>query len=644
MNFILPIGATITPAGTRFRVWAERAQQVDVVLYQGDQPGDSYAMQPTGAGYYELLLPNVGAGTQYMYRLDGATNRPDPVSRFQPLGVHGPTQVVDPAVFSWNDSDWRGLALEDAVIYELHIGTFTPEGTFDSAIEKLDQLVELGVSAIEIMPVADFPGRWNWGYDGVSLFAPSRAYGGPEALRRLVDAAHKRGLAVVLDVVYNHFGPDGNYLRDFSLHYFTHKHTTPWGDALNFDDVEAEHVRSFFTSNACYWANEYHLDGLRLDATHAIKDDSPTHILAEIAASVRASLPVDRQFLLIAEDERNEPGLVRGRGDIATRRPDDPASATERSPQSLELSRQPPTPNYGLDALWADDFHHQVRVALTGEQEGYFGDYSGSVKDLVATLRQGWFYTGQQSQNLGAARGAPADDVAPPAFVYHIQNHDQVGNRAIGDRLSSAVSLEAYRAATVLLLCTPYLPMLWQGQEWAASTPFLFFTDHNAELGRLITEGRRREFERFAAFAGEQVPDPQAESTFLESKLNWAEREQPPHDGILQLYHDLLHLRRRAPALQTRSRDSFDVEAIGEDGLMITQRGDDQTLLFVINLRGKHNYTLPVPHWNVVLSSEEARYGGANSTQLLQNAASFEGPGALALQAVQPPSAAPHSL
>ena len=644
MAYRLPIGANVTPDGTHFRVWAAIVQAVDVVVYAADGGVRVSPMQPAGDGFYTAELAGVAAGTRYSYRLNGVDDRPDPASRFQPAGVHGPSEVVDPAGFAWNDRDWRGVALEDAIIYELHVGTFTSEGTFDAAIAKLDALCNLGVTAIEIMPVADFPGERNWGYDGVCLFAPSRAYGGPAGLRRLVAAAHVRGLAVLLDVVYNHFGPDGNYLRQFSAQYFTHHHTTPWGDALNFDDVGSEPVRAFFSANACYWANEYHLDGLRFDATHTIKDDSPTHILAEIVATVRQSLAPDRQFLFVAEDERNEPMLVRSPQPPPSPQPEgrsqEPGARGQESGNRNPEPRPPTPAGYGLDAVWADDFHHELRVALTGEREGYYSDYSGSTADLAATLRQGWFFSGQRSAWLDHPRGAPANDIAPPAFLHAIQNHDQVGNRALGDRLNAVIGLDAYRAASALLLCSPYLPMLWAGQEWAATTPFLFFTDHNPELGKLVTEGRRREFERFAAFAGEQVPDPQAEDTFLRSKLDWGERTSAPHAGVLRLHRDLLRLRRESPALRARGRDTFAVEPLGDAGLVLTQRGGGETLLLVVNLRGAQRYPLDAhiaapaaQRWATLLSTEDPQYGGDGDARLDGTSAIFAGLGALLLRA-----------
>ena len=642
MNWNLPIGAQPKQGGTRFRVWAPNARHVEVVLYAGQREPQSYALAPEDGGYFAGHIAGMHAGARYMYRLDGGTPRPDPAARFQPDGVHGPSQVIDPASFAWTDGGWCGVALEDLVIYELHVGAATEAGSFDALIERLDQVSALGATAIELMPVADFPGERNWGYDGVCLFAPARAYGGPDALRRLVDAAHARRLAVILDVVYNHLGPDGNYLRQFSTSYFTNRHTTPWGEALNFDGPGSRPVRDFFIANALYWAHEYHFDGLRLDATHAILDDSPTHILAEIAATVRESLPANRAFVFIAENENNDPTLIRPSQEQRTKNKEQDDQRLFSVPCSLFSGA-----GYGLDAVWADDFHHQIRVALAGDRDGYYADYTGTAADLATTLRQGWFYTGQPSAFLGRPRGAKADDIAPPHFIHCIQNHDQVGNRALGDRLGHAIDLAAYRAASALLLLSPYTPLLWMGQEWAATTPFLYFTDHHAELGRLVTEGRRAEFAGFSAFGGDQVPDPQDPATFARSKLRWDERERPPHVSILQLYRDLLGLRKRLPALQNRSRDSFTVAPIGEHALALRRAGagGQADVLVLVNLHGAlaiglgDQLGLAPPAgqaWAPLLDSEELRYGGRGGARLTMRAATdpvFEmsGPGAVVL-------------
>lgn len=616
-RWTLPIGAQPDGDGTRFRVWAASARRVEVVLYRDGEPVAAHALAAAGDGYFAGRVAGVGPGARYMYRLDGGDPRPDPASRFQPDGVHAPSQVVDPAAFGWTDQGWRSVALEDLVIYELHVGAATPRGDFDALIERLDDIRALGATVIELMPVADFPGERNWGYDGVCLFAPARAYGGPDALRRLVDAAHARGLGVLLDAVYNHLGPDGNYLRQFSVAYFTDRHITPWGAALNFDGPDSRPVREFFAANACYWACEYHIDGLRLDATHALRDDSPTHILAEIAARARAALPPGRRFLLSAEDDRNDPMLI----------------------------RPPAQGGYGLDALWADDFHHQVRVALAGDRQGYYADYGGVADDLAATLRQGWFYTGQHSAVAGRPRGASVSDIAPPRLIYCIQNHDQTGNRARGERLNHDIGLDAYRAAVALLLLAPYTPLLFMGQEWAADSPFLFFTDHHAELGRQVTEGRRAEFAYFSAFAGSDVPDPQALDTFLRSKLRWEERDNPANAGVLWLHRDLLRLRRDHPALRERSRESFAVAALGEYALALRRESGApaDALLLIVNLRGAlwidlraRPETRPPAgrRWAALLDSEDPGYGGRGAALLAGDGAALDlvGPGATLLQ------------
>jgi maltooligosyltrehalose trehalohydrolase len=419
-----------------------------------------------------------------------------------------------------------------------------------------------------------------------------------DGLKRLVDAAHAQGLAVIQDVVYNHLGPAGNYLRDFSRDYFTHRHHTPWGDALNFDGPNSHGVREFFINNALYWAHEYHVDGLRLDATHAIIDDSPVHMLQELNQRLRDSLPAGRHFVIMAEDGRNEATLAR------------PVDAG----------------GYGLDGIWADDFHHAVRVTLTGEHEGYYREYEGGADEIVTTLRDGWFYQGQPTKRTGEPRGTPAGDLSPLAFVHCIQNHDQIGNRALGERLNHDVPSEAFRAASALLLLSPYMPLLFMGQEWAASTPFLFFTDHDPELGRLVTEGRRKEFKHFTAFSGEQVPDPQAVSTFENSKVNWAERSEQPHAGMWALYKDLIDLRKTQPACRNFAREGFRVQPLGAGALALRREpaAGGSPLLLVVNLRGSLHTQLPAElaggrQWEIILDTEARSYspneGGSDSSR-----------------------------
>jgi glycogen operon protein len=598
-----PVGASVEGDGTRFRVWAPGHRSVDVVLY-GPDAERVVPMQAEGEGYFAAHVPGVGAGARYKLRLDGGDTFPDPASRSQPDGVHEASEVVDPTAFRWTDGAWKGMPLEDMVIYELHVGTVTEEGTFDALVHRLDDLVALGATAIEPMPVCAFPGERNWGYDGVGLYAVTHAYGGPEGLRRLVDAAHARGLAVVLDVVYNHFGPEGNYLPAFTNgKIFTEAHHTPWGAAINYDGEGSRAVRELVILNALHWAHEYHVDGLRLDATHAILDDSPQHLLAELAERVRASLPADRPFVLIAEDDRNERAVV-----------------TPASEGGL-----------GLDGVWADDFHHQVRVRTAGDRESYFADFTGSVRDLAATLRKGWFFEGQLARHRGEERGTPAADIPPRAFVHCIQNHDQVGNRPLGDRLHDVVGLPAYRAASALLLLSPYTPMLWMGQEWAASTPFQYFTDHPEELGKLVTEGRRNEFKSFTAFSDptnrERIPDPQSPETFRRSVLRWDERTRAPHAGVLELYRVLLRLRRQHPALRRRGREDFAVVPLGEDGVALRRRGaPGEPDLLVIAAFGDVlvanlatlDETRPEAGWRILLATEEARFGGESGGRLAQ--------------------------
>jgi maltooligosyltrehalose trehalohydrolase len=570
------LGALAELEATTFRVWAPERQSIEVVFdavvatepmsagtpaevgaglsrpIAGDtrltpvpwtfSPSDTRALRREAEGYWSSTFSDIPVGTLYKYRLDGRDDHvfPDPASRFQPFGVHGPSQVIDPSSFQWTDVSWMPASLDDVVFYELHIGTFTPEGTFRAAIDRLPYLKRLGITAIEIMPVGDFPGERNWGYDGVAIFAPARCYGAPDDLRALVDAAHAFGLAVHLDVVYNHFGPDGAYANAFSPYYFSSAHPSPWGAGVNLDSEHSAQVRCFFIENALHWVTEYHVDGLRLDATHAIVDDSPTHFLAELTATVRAR--ADRPVTFVAEDHRNLSRML---------------EPVDRG-------------GFGIDGVWADDFHHQVRVHTTGEREGYFADYNGSVVDLATTLRQGWFYAGQPSLRSGVARGTDPSSIEPRQFVVCTQNHDQVGNRADGGRLHHQIDPAVYRALSALMLLAPQTPLLFMGQEWAATTPFLFFTDHHDELGRQVTEGRRGEFAAFAAFREPHeraaIPDPQASSTFERSRLLWDEIERAPHARVYRLYERLIAFRRTlAPA----RRDVYAIDVLDEHTLAV---------------------------------------------------------------------------
>ncbi len=524
-----PLGALPHDDGVQFRVWAPTANSLDLMLDEADAP---LPLTADAHGYFERFVEGVAPGTHYQYRLDGDGPFPDPASRFQPEGVHGPSMVVDPAAYVWSDDDWAGRDRGDLVIYELHVGTFTEAGTFAGVREKLRYLKDLGVTAIELMPVADFPGDRNWGYDPAALYAPSRAYGTPDALRALVDAAHQEELAVLLDVIYNHLGPDGAYLASFAP-MFTDKHDTPWGQAMNLDDAHSKGVRHLFIDNAIHWLREYHIDGLRLDATHALKDESDPHFLAELNDRIRAEVDGPRRHL-IAEDPRNINTLLMSREDGG----------------------------FGLDGIWTDDFHHQVRHLTAGDDEGYFSSYTDhTAEELAITVRDGWYYRGQVFPSRGEPWGTDPSGIDLDQCVICIQNHDQVGNRPTGARLHGEIPLPAYRAASALLLFAPETPLLFMGQEWAATTPFLFFTDHNEELGELVREGRREEFADFSGFDG-TVPDPQDPATFERSQLNWDEPDRGRHARTRALYRDWLDLRADLD-------DSVETEAHGDFGLIV---------------------------------------------------------------------------
>lgn len=586
------IGASVDGPVTRLRVWAPGHAHVELVIESGARRGDELAMTAQPLGYFELSVEQVGAGDRYRYRVDGAGPFPDPASRSQPDGVHGASAVVDAGTFGWTDQAWEGVPPERLVLYELHVGTFTPEGTWRAAIERLPYLQALGVTAIELMPVADFPGARNWGYDGVALYAPARCYGAPDDLRALVDAAHAAGIAVWLDVVYNHVGPDGAYLFAFSPYYFTDRYPSPWGKSVNLDGPHADEVRALLVDNALAWVHDFHIDGLRLDATHAMRDASQRHFLAELAARVR-SADAGRPVTVVAEDHRNLAAMIR------------PEAAG----------------GWGLDGVWADDFHHQVRRALAGDGDGYYADYSGTTADLARTIEQGWFFTGQHSAYLDEPRGTDPGGLPPRAFVICLQNHDQIGNRAFGERLHHQIDLAAWRAVSVLLLTAPQTPLLFMGQEWAASTPFLYFTDHHDDLGRQVTAGRRREFARFAAFADPavraRIPDPQAPATCEASRLRWDERLHPPHAGVLRLYAALLALRRAEPALQAAAHGPVTAMAPDADSLQLSRPSADGWFAIIVRLRGSGTVAVTIEgaetarrpgDWSLVLSSEDAAF------------------------------------
>lgn len=500
-------GPVLSGNGTTFRLWAPLQDRVRLKI-EGRQPE---IMSRSADGWHSMNVQGVGIGCRYQFELGDGLAVPDPASRFQPDDVHGPSEVIDPA-YEWQTGDWRGRPWEEMVIYELHVGSFTQEGSFTAIIERLDHLKALGVTALQLMPIADFPGRWNWGYDGVLPYAPDSSYGRPQDLKRLVDEAHARGLSVFLDVVYNHFGPDGNYLPAYAP-VFTEKHKTPWGAGVNYDGEDADNIREFVTQNVVYWISEFRVDGLRFDAVHAIEDDRKPHMLHEIANRARAAAP-DRTIHLIVENEDNNSALLE-RDDIGT---------------PLHFTAQ-----------WNDDLHHVLHIAGTGETFGYYQDYAEDAGKLGRALAEGFVYQGEHMPYRGSERGTPSAQLPPTAFVSFIQNHDQIGNRAMGDRMSAAQPAEALKALAAVYLLAPQIPMLFMGEEWGAKTPFPFFCDFNEELNEAVRQGRRKELSRLPGFDAEDAPDPTAKATFESAKLSWQEYGQD--QDMLAFYRDLLRLR-----------------------------------------------------------------------------------------------------
>lgn len=559
-------GAELLDDGICFRLWAPHQKQISVIL-------DDRTVLPMrhmeNGTWHEIIVPQAKTGTLYQFQLENGLRVPDPASRYQPLDVHGPSEIIDPKSYSWNDGAWRGRPWEDAVIYELHVGTFSPRGTFLDAIEHLDWLVELGVTAIELMPVADFPGARNWGYDGVLLYAPDSSYGRPDDLKALVDAAHARNIMVFLDVVYNHFGPEGNYLRLYAP-VFTECHATPWGAAVNYDAGQSEMVRAFTIDNAAYWIDEFHFDGLRLDAVHSIHDDSSQHILDDIADRVRQLGPA-RPVHLILENEDNDARLL------------------ERG-HSGEPKR--------YTAQWNDDIHHTLHVAATGESAGYYQDYIEDTDKLGRSLVEGFAFQGEFMSYRNSTRGRPSGSLPPTAFVAFIQNHDQIGNRAFGDRLTSLVPRDALRAVTAIYLLLPQIPMMFMGEEFGASTPFQFFCDFGPDLAEAVRNGRRKEFARFPEFQDpatrEEIPDPTLEQTFLASKLDWAQTNQGPHAEWARLYRELIAIRTReiVPRLRGIGPNSGRYDVLGINAISATWKlGDGAKLNLIANLSAS-----PLPH------------------------------------------------
>lgn len=593
----LELGARpLSDGSTRFRVWAPLANHLAVKIM--GEPPRTIEMERGAGAIYETVVREVAAGADYLYVIDGERERPDPLSRWQPHGVHGPSRVVDPEEFPWTDGEWRGLPLKDFLIYELHTGTFTPEGTFEAAIEKLPHLKRLGVTAIELMPVAQFPGGRNWGYDGAYLFAPQSTYGGPRGLKRLIDACHREGLAVVMDVVYNHLGPEGNYLGEYAPVY-SDSYRTPWGAALNFDGEESDGVRRFFRDNALYWLAEYHVDALRLDAIHRIIDIGPKHILQEIAEEFhREAERLGRLAWTIAESDLNDVRIIKPKEECG----------------------------YGLDAQWSDDFHHSLHALLTGTTRGYFADF-GRVEDLARAITEGFVYDGRHSPFRRKTHGNSSAARPGEQHVVFVQNHDQIANAYWGDRLASLVTLEQQKVAAALLLCAPNVPMLFMGEEWGEVAPFLYFTSHtDKELGQAVREGRRAEYASYAKEEGETISalggfaDPQDPATFEQSKMDWSLLDETPHAQVFRFYCNLIALRKQHPALsdcdKRRTRASFD-----EDRRWLTIErgaGEDRSALLLCNL-SPDAQAVPLLEqrsatWRLALWSGAQEYAGAHPT------------------------------
>lgn len=589
MSRRFPIGAEPTADGVSFRVWAPRARRVAVEI----EGGASRALDLEPGGYFHGVVPRLEAGARYRFRLDDRGPFPDPASRWQPEGAFGPSALVDPAAFAWSDSVWRGPEPKGQIVYEMHVGTFTPDGTWAAAAEQLPRLRDLGITTLEVMPVAEFPGRFGWGYDGVGLFAPTRLYGEPDAMRRFVDRAHALGLAVIMDVVYNHLGPSGNFLKEFSATYFTDRYANEWGEALNFDGSGSGPVREFFATNAAYWIDEFHLDGLRLDATHSLHDAGARHVIAEITDAARAAAR-GRRVWLVAE---NEPQDAR----------------------TLEPAR---TGGHGLDAAWNDDFHHSAAVALTGRNDAYYKDYLGKPQELISAVRWGFLYQGQRYNWQNKRRGMPALDVPAHRFVCYLENHDQVANSARGDRLARISDAGSLRAMTALLLLGPWTPMLFQGQEFGSTRPFVYFADHEPELARRVAEGRAEFLRQFRSIAAREMarelPRPHDPSSFAACRLDSAEAFA--NGPAVRLHRDLIALRAADPAFAAQDKRAVHGAVLATDAFLLRwiRAGTDDRLL-IINL-GRDLHLSPAPEpllappaasrWRLLWSSESPAYGG----------------------------------
>jgi maltooligosyltrehalose trehalohydrolase len=582
------IGAELVDGGVHFRLWAPARQSVSVVV-----DGRELPLVPEAGGYFSAHVPEARAGSRYRFRLDGGDSFPDPASRFQPDGPHGDSEVVDPLAYRWQVSDWPGVSRKGLVILEVHVGTFTPEGTFAAAAGRLPLLAATGINMIELMPVSEFPGRFGWGYDGVDLFAPTRLYGDPDDFRRFVDAAHAHGIGVILDVVYNHFGPDGCYLTQFTPDYFTEKYTNEWGAAVNYDGTRSEGVREFVAENAAYWIDEFRLDGLRLDATQSVHDSSDPHIVRVIADSARRAAK-GRPIFLVAENEEQHISVI------------------ERD---------------GIDAMWNDDWHHAAVAALTGKREAYYTDYAGTPQEFISMAKFGFLYQGQRYKWQKQRRGSPSLRTPADRFVCYIENHDQVANSARGARVSQLASAAQFRAMTALLLLAPQTPMLFQGQEFGSSRPFLYFADHKPELAPLVRRGRSEFLTQFRSIATSeiqaQLAPPEEASTFLQCKLDWSERER--NEPVERMHRDLIRLRRTDHVFAAQDATSIHGAVLASDCFLLRYFGEPDDRLLIINLgRDLHLDPAPEPllappagkQWSLVWSSEAVAYGGSGTAEL----------------------------
>ncbi|MCC6543471.1 MAG: malto-oligosyltrehalose trehalohydrolase [Nitrospirae bacterium] len=584
-NWKLDLGASAIDNGrVSFNVWAPRINELSVRMVSGKGKGD-ISLKKDSFGYFKAIALDISAGDRYLYVQKGGNAYPDPASRFQPEGVHGPSEIVNPEEFRWSDSKWMGLSLEDYLIYELHVGTFTEEGTFEAVISKMAYLRDLGITAIELMPVSQFPGNRNWGYDGVYHFAPQNSYGGPAGLKMLIDACHRNGLAVILDVVYNHLGPEGNYLNQFG-YYFTERYKTPWGDAINYDGPFSDDVRKYIISNALYWISEYHFDALRVDAIHGIFDFSARHILQELGDAVhREADALGRKAYVIPESDLNDVRVI--------------------SPEDIG--------GYGLDAQWNDDYHHVIHTLITGEHSGYYEDF-GQIEQLKKALTEGFVYSGQYSSFRRRRHGSSARDREAKQFIVFSQNHDQVGNRMKGDRLSLTQSIEKLKLAAAAVVLSPYIPLLFMGEEYGETAPFQYFVSHSDEA--LIDAVRKGRSEEFSSFRWEgDIPDPQDITTFKSSKINSElHRIAGSHRFLFKYYKEVIRLRKELPALSNLIRENTDIKVIpSEKGIYIRRWFKDNDLFYVFNFSDdclKTKLNLSKGLWYKLLDSSSEEWGG----------------------------------